>query len=156
VLGLFGADYAHHSTLLVLLLMATLPDAVVNVAVAILRVQRRLVSVAAVTVTGAVITIGGTLLIWLLMPDLGITGAGWAALASAVIVATTLAVKWHYQSLVSARTAGTAGDSPARVAGGLPPAVASLSDVSLLSPVVAYAPPADESPTKNTDRSGRS
>ena len=59
VLGLFGADYAHYSTLLVLLLLSTLPDALINVAVAILRVQRRLVAVAAVTVTGAAITLGG-------------------------------------------------------------------------------------------------
>ena len=82
VLGLFGADYAHYSTLLVLLLVATLPDALTNLAVAILRVQRRLVAVAAITVTGAAITIGGALLLWLLMPHLGITGAGWSALAS--------------------------------------------------------------------------
>ena len=79
--------------------MTTIPDALINVAVAILRVQRRLVAVAAVTVTGAAITIGGALLLWLLMPHLGITGAGWAALASAVILATTLAVMWHYRSL---------------------------------------------------------
>jgi O-antigen/teichoic acid export membrane protein len=158
VLGLFGADYADHSTLLVLLLMATLPDALISMAVAILRVQRRLVAVASVTVTAAAITIGGALLLWLLMPDLGITGAGWAALASAVIVATTLAVVWHYRSLVSARTAGTVSDSPACVAGAPPPvaAFAPPADVSLLPPVVAFAPPADVSPPENTDRSERS
>ena len=76
VLGLFGADYANYSTLLVLLLVATLPDALINLAMAILRVQRRLVAVAAVTVTGAAITIGGALLLWMLVPHLGITGAG--------------------------------------------------------------------------------
>jgi O-antigen/teichoic acid export membrane protein len=140
VLGLFGADYAHYSTLLVLLLVCTLPDALINVAVAILRVQRRLVAVAAVTVAGAAMTIGGA---WLLMPRLGIIGAGWSALASQAVVATTLAVMWHYRSLVSARTARTAGDSPACVAGGPPP-------------VVAFAPPADDSPPENTDRGGRS
>jgi O-antigen/teichoic acid export membrane protein len=142
VLGLFGADYADHSTLLVLLLMATLPDALISVAVATLRVQRRLVAVASVTVTGAAITIGGALLLWLLMPHLGITGAGWAALASAVIVATTLAVVWQYRSLVSARTARTASDSPACVAGGPPP-------------VAAFTPPY-VLPPENRDRSERS
>ena len=71
VLGLFGADYAHYSTLLVLLLVATLPNALTDLAVAILRVQRRLVAVAAITVTGSAITIGGALLLWLLMPHLG-------------------------------------------------------------------------------------
>jgi hypothetical protein len=156
VLGLFGADYANYRTLLVLLLLSTLPDAVINVAVAILRVQRRLVAVAAVTVTGAVITIGGALLLWLLMPHLGITGAGWSTLASGVIIATTLAVMWHYPSRVSARTAGTGGDSPACVAGEPPLDIAPLPDVSLLAPVVAFASPADESPPEGTDPSGRS
>ena len=70
VLGLFGADYAHYSTLLVLLLVATLPDTLTDLAVASLRVQRRLVAVAAITVTGAAITTGGALLLWLLMPSL--------------------------------------------------------------------------------------
>jgi O-antigen/teichoic acid export membrane protein len=143
VLGLFGADYANHSTLLVLLLVSTLPDAVVNLVVAILRVQRRLVAVAAVTVTAAAIVIGGALLLWLLMPRLGITGAGWSALASPVIVATTLVVVWLYRSRVSARTECTVGDLSACVADG-PPAVA------------AVASPADDSPPENMDRSGRS
>jgi O-antigen/teichoic acid export membrane protein len=156
VLGMFGADYANYATLLVLLLVATIPDALINMAVAILRVQRRLVAVAGVTVTEAALRIGGALLLWLLMPHLGITAAGWAALASPVIVATTLAVMWHYRSRVSARTAGTAGDSPACVAGEPPLVIAPPADLSLLSPVVAFAPPADESPPENTDRSGRS
>jgi O-antigen/teichoic acid export membrane protein len=156
VLGLFGADYANYRTLLVLLLVSTIPEAVINLAVAILRVQRRLVAVAAVTVTTAAITISGALLLWLLMPHLGITGAGWSTLASGVIVATTLPVMWHYRSRVSARTAGTAGDSPACVAGEPPLVIAPPADVSLLSPVVAFAPPADESPPENTHRSGRS
>jgi hypothetical protein len=113
------------------------------VAVAILRVQRRLVAVAAVTVTGAAITIGGALLLWLLMPQLGIIGTGWSALASKVIVATTLAVIWQCRSLVSARATRTAGDSPACVADGP-------------LPVVALAPPADASPPENTNRSRHS
>ena len=74
MLGLFGADYAAYSPLLVLLLLATIPDAMINIVVAILRVQRRLVAVAAVTVTGVISAIGGS---WLLMPHLGINGAGW-------------------------------------------------------------------------------
>jgi O-antigen/teichoic acid export membrane protein len=156
VLGLFGADYAQYSTLLILLLVGTIPNTLTDLAMASLRVQRRLVAVAAITVTGSSMTTGGALLLWLLMPHLGITAAGWAALASPVIVATTLAVLWHYLSRVSARTAGTAGDSPACVAGEPPLVIAPPADVSLLSPVVAFAPPADESPPKNTHRSGRS
>jgi glycosyltransferase involved in cell wall biosynthesis/O-antigen/teichoic acid export membrane protein len=113
VLSIFGADYARYSALLVLLLLCTLPDALVNVAVAVLRVQRRLVGVAAITVTGAAITIGGS---WLLMPHLGIMGAGWSALASQLIVATTSAVVVR-RSFVSARGSADDGQdvSPADV-----------------------------------------
>jgi hypothetical protein len=128
---------------------------VINVGVAILRVQRRLVAVAAVSVTGATVTVGGALLLWLLVPHLGITGAGWSTLASGVIIATTLAVMWHHPSLVSARTASTGGDSPACVAGEPPLVIAPPGDVALLSPVVAFALPADDSPSEIADRSGR-
>jgi O-antigen/teichoic acid export membrane protein len=105
LLGFFGPDYARYSSLLVLLLLCTFPDAVSSVAVAVLRVQRRLVAVSAVTVTGAVITIGGS---WLLMPRLGILGAGWSALASQMIVAITLAVL----ALRSGLSADSCADEP--------------------------------------------
>ena len=108
VLGLFGAGYVPYDVLLVLLLLTTIPDALINLAVAILRVQRRLVAVAAVNTTGATITIGGS---WLLMPHLGINGAGWAALATPVILAAMLAVMWLYRSIV-ARTARTVAIPP--------------------------------------------
>ena len=76
VLGLVGPAYASNgSTLLVLLLLATLPDAVVNVAVAILRLQGRLAATAAVTIAQATIALSAA---WLLMPHLGIAAAGWA------------------------------------------------------------------------------
>jgi O-antigen/teichoic acid export membrane protein len=155
VLGLFGADYAHYSTLLVLLLVSTIPNTLTDLALASLRVQRRLVAVAAITLTGSAITTGGALLLWLLMPQFGITGAGVSALASAVIIATTLVGMLIYRYRVSARTAGTAGDSPAGVAGEAPLVVTPLADVSLLAPVAAFGPPADESPPENTVRSGR-
>jgi O-antigen/teichoic acid export membrane protein len=155
VLGLFGADYAHYSTLLVLLLVATLPHALTDLVLASLRVQRRLVAVAAIMVTGSAITTGGAVLLWLLMPQWGITGAGVSALASGVTIATTLAVILFYRYRVAARTAGTAGDSNACVDGEPPVVVALLADASLLSPVVAFAPPANESPPENTVRSGR-
>jgi O-antigen/teichoic acid export membrane protein len=89
VLGIFGADYSHYSPLLILLLLSTVPDAVINVAVAILRVQGQLVVVAALTVAGAVMSTGGA---WLLMPHLGIFGAGVAVFASQTIVAAAFAV----------------------------------------------------------------
>jgi O-antigen/teichoic acid export membrane protein len=158
VLGLFGADYAHYSTLLVLLLVATLPNTLTDLALASLRVQRRLVAVAVIAVTGSAITIGGAFLLWMLMPQWGITGAGVSALASAVIIATTLVVILFYRYRVGARTAGTAGDSNACVADAPRRVivVADSADDSRLSPVVAFAPPADESLPENTDRGGRS
>jgi O-antigen/teichoic acid export membrane protein len=155
VLGLFGADYAKYSTLLVLLLVATVPNTLTDLAMASLRVQRRLIPVAAITVTGSAITIGGAWLLWLLMPQWGITGAGVSALASAVVIATTLAVLLFYRYRVGARTAGTAGDPNASVDGEPPVVVAPLADASLLSPVVTFAPPADDSPSEIEDRSGR-
>lgn len=157
VLGVFGADYARYSTLLVLLLLATLPNTLVDLALASLRVQHRLVAVAAITVTGSVMVTGGSFLLWLLVPQWGITGAGVATLATSLILALTLAVIWLYQHRVSAPTAGSADDSPARVAD--EPSsmiVADPADELLLSPVVAFAPPVDESVPENTDCSRRS
>ena len=93
VLGFFGPGYADYSLLLVLLLLSTFPDALVNVVLAILRVRRRLKLVAAVTVAGAAITITST---WLLLPHVGIFGAAVAVLGSQLIVAamlTTLVVR---------------------------------------------------------------
>ncbi|WP_232050355.1 lipopolysaccharide biosynthesis protein [Actinoplanes sp. OR16] len=88
ILGLFSAGYAAEGgTLLKILVVAALPDAVANLAVAHWRSQgrfrlcRRLNAVRAVSCL---------LLTWLLLPSLGVTGAGVAWLAgqtaSALIV----------------------------------------------------------------------
>jgi O-antigen/teichoic acid export membrane protein len=130
VLGFFGPDYARYSSLLILLLLCTFPDAVSNVAVAVLRVQHRLVAVSAVTVTGAAITIGGS---WLLMPRVGIMGAGWSALASQFIVALTLSVLVQ-RSHFRARGGSSTGESLDSVADA---PLASVADAPL-------APAADE------------
>jgi O-antigen/teichoic acid export membrane protein len=113
ILGLFGPEYAPHSALLVLGLLATFPDALINVAVAMLRVQRRLAAVAAISVAIATIAVA---LSWLLMPHLGIMGAGWAALISPTIVVTTLTGLWVHRSLTGARAGRSrapAADEPA-------------------------------------------
>jgi O-antigen/teichoic acid export membrane protein len=157
VLGLFGADYARYSTLLVLLLVSTLPNTLIDLALASLRVRRRLVPVAAITVTASAMTTGGSYLLWLLVPQWGITGAGVAALASSLIVACTLAVMSFSRYRLSPRAAGTVDDSPARVADELPGmiVVADPADELLLSPAVGFALLADEPPPENTDRGGR-
>jgi O-antigen/teichoic acid export membrane protein len=153
VLGLFGAGYADYSTLLILLLVATLPNTLTDLALASLRVQRRLVVVAAITVAGSAITTGGAVLLWMQVPQWGITGAGVSALASAVIIATTLCVILFYRK-VRAGSAGTIDDSPALVAGEAPVVAAPLAEVSLVSPVTTFAQPADQSSPENTVRSG--
>jgi O-antigen/teichoic acid export membrane protein len=151
VLSLFGADYARYSILLVLLLMTTFPNTLTDLALASLRVQRRLVAVAALTVTGSAMTTGGAWLLWLLMPQWGITGAGVAALASSLIVASTLVVLLLYRSRVSARTASDPTDVSDSVT-----AVVNPADEMLISSVVAFAPPADEPSPENTDWRGDS
>jgi O-antigen/teichoic acid export membrane protein len=156
VLSLFGADYANYSTLLVLLLLATFPNTLTDLALASLRVQRRLVAVAAITVTGSSMTTGGAFLLWMLMPQWGITGAGVSALASSLIVATTLAVIWHYRYRVTARTASIAGDSAVYVTDEPRSVIAFPADELLLAPVVAFAPLTDEPPAESADQGGRS
>ncbi len=74
VLGLFGASYAAAGYgLLVLLAISALPDAVSNVAVAVLRVTHRLGYSAALNIGIFVVSLVGA---WLLMPRLGILGVG--------------------------------------------------------------------------------
>lgn len=84
VLSFFGPGYAQHSPLLILLLLATLPDALTNVAVAILRVRRRLPIVAAITVTGSLLIVGGA---WVAMQQFGVLGAGLAVLVAHTLIA---------------------------------------------------------------------
>lgn len=88
VLAFFGPDYAAYGSLLILGLMCTFPDALINVAVAILRVQGRLHVIAALTVACAAISVVGA---WLLMPHLGIFGAVVALFVSQMITATAFA-----------------------------------------------------------------
>jgi O-antigen/teichoic acid export membrane protein len=74
VLGLFGAPYAAAGYgLLVLLAISALPDAVSNVAVAVLRVTHRLGYSSALNIGIFVVSLVAA---WLLMPALGIVGVG--------------------------------------------------------------------------------
>jgi O-antigen/teichoic acid export membrane protein len=74
VLGLFGTSYANAGYgLLVVLAISALPDAVSNVAVAVLRVTHRLGYSAALNIGIFVVSLVGA---WLLMPTLGILGVG--------------------------------------------------------------------------------
>ncbi len=72
----FGPDYPLHGLLLLMLLtISAVPDAITNVYVSLLRVQRRLYQAAFLNLSMATITLA---LAWILLPRIGIVGAGWA------------------------------------------------------------------------------
>ena len=79
LLSALGPAYAHHGIgLLRIVLLASIPDAIINVYVAVLRVRGRLVAAAGLSV---VMGIGTVALSWVLLPVLGIDAVGWAFLA---------------------------------------------------------------------------
>jgi len=83
LLGLFGADYADNGwLLLVLLTVAALPDAITNVAVAVLRSTDRIA--AAVWLNGSML-LGCLVMSFVLLPSWGIVavGASWLAAQTA-------------------------------------------------------------------------
>lgn len=80
ILGLFGTSYAAAGYgLLILLAISAIPDAVSNVAVSIFRVTERLRYSAVLNLGILVVTLASA---WVLMPSLGIAGAGVAWLGA--------------------------------------------------------------------------
>lgn len=80
ILGLFGTSYAAAGYgLLILLAISAIPDAVSNVAVSIFRVTQRLRYSAVLNLGILVVTLASA---WVLMPALGIAGAGVAWLGA--------------------------------------------------------------------------
>lgn len=76
IMQLFGREYGGPTvTLLRLLVLSAVPDGITNVYAAVLRVQHRFRAVAGLNVGIAVIALAGT---WVLLPRVGIVGAGWA------------------------------------------------------------------------------
>ena len=90
VLRVFGPAYAANGTTLLLILVASAPfEAVNNIYVSVLRVERRLVRAAVLTAGMAGISL---VLAWVLLPTMGIDGAGVAWLISQFVgMITTLA-----------------------------------------------------------------
>jgi O-antigen/teichoic acid export membrane protein len=79
MLSAFGPAYEHHGVgLLRIVLIASIPDAVTNVYVALLRVQGRLAVAAALNMG---MGLGVVALSWMFLPSLGISAVGWAFLA---------------------------------------------------------------------------
>jgi O-antigen/teichoic acid export membrane protein len=78
LLSAFGPAYEQHaSTLLRIVLLASIPDAITQVYVAVLRVEQRLRTAAALNLG---MGIGTVVLSWLLLPALGIDAVGWCFL----------------------------------------------------------------------------
>jgi O-antigen/teichoic acid export membrane protein len=91
IMAPFGPGYARHGQfLLLLLVISAVPDAITNVYVAVLRVQQRLRHAALLNLGMAVFTLG---LAWVLLPQLGIAGAGLAWLSAQV--AGSIAIALH-------------------------------------------------------------
>jgi len=80
ILLLFGPDYAQYGlTLFIIYVLSTVPDAITNVYLMVLRIQNRLRFAGLINVVMGALTLGLT---WELLPRLGIAGAGWAFLIS--------------------------------------------------------------------------
>jgi O-antigen/teichoic acid export membrane protein len=80
IMSIFGPSYAQNGQeLFRIYIVAAIPDAITNIYISVLRVQRRLRFAAVLNVGMAVITLG---LAWIFLPVFGIAGAGWAFLIS--------------------------------------------------------------------------
>jgi O-antigen/teichoic acid export membrane protein len=89
-LGAFGPAYATEGFgLLLVVIASSVPDAITNVAISVLRVEHRLREAAALNGMMAVISIA---LAWVLLPSMGIIGAGvaWLVAQSAGTVVVVL------------------------------------------------------------------
>ena len=90
ILLLFGPSYAQHGLVLFMIFVVTaIPDAITNVYISVLRVQRRLRFAALLYLGMAALTLA---LAWILLPVLGIVGAGWAFLIAQVAGSLTAGV----------------------------------------------------------------
>jgi O-antigen/teichoic acid export membrane protein len=109
ILSIFGHRYASEGyVLLIVLLSSSIPDAITNVAVATLRVRRRLRTAAALNGCMALISVGGA---WIAAPHLGILGAGLAWLAAqsagAVAVVALRRALWPPRDLAAVPVPGS-------------------------------------------------
>jgi O-antigen/teichoic acid export membrane protein len=118
VLTLFGSSYAAQGTgLLVILALSAIPDAVTNLFVGVARVRGTLGPALVVNAGMALETLA---LAWLLLPSLGIAGAGWAWLI-AQLTGSAFVAAWELR-----RRGRGAGAAPRRLADAqIAPAVAS-------------------------------
>jgi O-antigen/teichoic acid export membrane protein len=96
VLRLFGAQFSQHATwLLRLMVISSLPKAVIAIHIAMARVYRKTHRNGVTAAIQATLLIGGSVL---LMKQIGIDGVGYAAIGSQVIVAL-LVLPWMVKML---------------------------------------------------------
>jgi O-antigen/teichoic acid export membrane protein len=95
LLSAFGHSYSGHSVgLLRLVVLASIPDAVVHVYVGVLRAEARLVTAAVLLVA---IGIGTVVISWFLLPSIGISAVGWAFLATQLCGCAYVVLDWRRQ-----------------------------------------------------------
>jgi O-antigen/teichoic acid export membrane protein len=104
IMAVFGPSYVHHGLLLLsILVISAIPDAITNLYVATLRVQRRLLHAMYLNLSMAGCTL---VLAWMLLPTLGLTGAGWAWLIAQSAGSLVVGV-----AVLRARSRGAPGGS---------------------------------------------
>lgn len=93
ILALFGQDYVEHGRLLLLLLtLSAVPDAITNIAVAVLRVTDRMRTALLLNASILVTGVGAA---WIVLPVTGIMGAGLCWLVSQGLGALWAVVSWR-------------------------------------------------------------
>lgn len=118
LLDVFGARYSSHGTTLLLVLTASaVPDAVTNIYNARLRAREELAFPAAMNMGMAAVTLLGA---WLLLPPMGIVGAGlaWAAAQTAGTLAVVGHIAFRRRRPRPAQTAQPATTPRSTAAGG--------------------------------------
>jgi O-antigen/teichoic acid export membrane protein len=118
MIAVFGPTFPHHGlSLLMILTVAAVPDAITNVYVSVLRIHGRLRRAAVLNVGMALSCLA---LACVLLPRLGIAGAGWSwlsaqVLGSVVVGVDMLAMRLRGQSNTQQQDSATAltyGDAP--------------------------------------------
>jgi O-antigen/teichoic acid export membrane protein len=95
LLSTFGHAYTDHAVgLLRLAVLASIPDAVTNVYIAVLRVETRLTAAASLNLS---IGIGTLVISWFLLPLIGISAVGWAFLAMQLCGCVYVVLDWRRQ-----------------------------------------------------------
>lgn len=123
ILGFFGPEYASHGYLLLLILaVSAIPDAITNVAVSVLRVSRRM---SWALMLNAGMLAGCLVGAWLLVPTMGILGAGAAWILTQTIGAGWVLARWQTimnrtDTLDESAAAAVSSDVAALTTEGLP------------------------------------